>query len=392
MAAMAILQVSCAHPQAGRSRAAEFFSPFHPSENHPEEGLAAKPWGRLDYLKFSLEQPDEYLPDSSRTLQTWFFEGYSERQLADLFNSVEVTDSQRSLLLDSAKWKRAANGIAVTPDRDVVFGLNRPARQRIYGVLAESELNFAYRYPYRFRMDGFEDWFSNSGLSAEKLEIIRELTYTNGPSLCLVDVDQVQRRFTPEEFNGLFRSLYSEPSLMMRLRVSSPSDVDALIKYWGKGGQGRRIQPLLKSLATVPGGSAINISYLLPPFPRLRLYTFAPHTENAAVTNQDCFWSAMNFFNEKPDARLANFDYALRMLSTAYYETQEERTYGDMIVLLDSNQKTLHACVYLADDVVFTRNGADHLQPWVLMKMPDVLAHYASDKPLRAITLRPKNI
>ena len=100
----------------------------------------------------------------------------------------------------------------------------------------------------------------------------------------------------------------------------------------------------------------------------------------------------MNFFNEKPDIRLSNFDYARQVLSTAYYETHEERSYGDLIVLLDANQTTVHACVYIADDVVFTRNGADYLQPWVLMKMPDVLAHYASEKPLRVLTLRPKSI
>jgi hypothetical protein len=323
---------------------------------------------------------------------TWFFEGYTERQLSELFNSVEVTDSQRTLLLDPAKWQAAANGISVVPDKDVVFGMNRPARQSIYSVLAESEANFAHRYPYRFRPDGFDDWFANSGLSAEKLEIIRELTYTNGASICLVDIDQVQRRFSPEEFKGLFRSLYSEPSLMLRLRVTRGSDVNALLKYWGKGGQAHRIEPMLKSLAKVPGGGSINTSYLLPPFPRLHLYTYSSQTQNPAVTNQDCFWSAMNFFNEKPDLRLSNPDYARHMLSTAYYETQEDRAYGDLLVLLDANQKTVHACVYIADDVVFTKNGEDYLQPWVLMKMPDVLAHYASDKPQRLVTLRPKNI
>ena len=51
---------------------------------------ASKLWGDLEYVKFSLEEPDEYLPDSTRPLETpkWFFENYSERQLVDLFRSL----------------------------------------------------------------------------------------------------------------------------------------------------------------------------------------------------------------------------------------------------------------------------------------------------------------
>jgi hypothetical protein len=40
-----------------------------------------------------------------------------------------------------------------------------------------------------------------------------------------------------------------------------------------------------------------------------------------------------------------------------------------------------HMCVYIAADVVYTKNGVDPKQPWVLMRMKDLLALYTSDQP-----------
>ena len=36
----------------------------------------------------------------------------------------------------------------------------------------------------------------------------------------------------------------------------------------------------------------------------------------------------------------------------------------------------IHSCVYLADDLVFTKNGRSPTQPWVVMKLDDVVAYY----------------
>jgi hypothetical protein len=56
--------------------------------------------------------------------------------------------------------------------------------------------------------------------------------------------------------------------------------------------------------------------------------------------------------------------------------------------LLLENRKPAHACVYIADDVVFTKNGVNYHQPWVLMKLNDLLPRYASDRPMSIVVLR----
>ena len=43
----------------------------------------------------------------------------------------------------------------------------------------------------------------------------------------------------------------------------------------------------------------------------------------------------------------------------------------------------IHAAAYVADDLVFTKNGEDFRQPWILMHMADMLETYAVKYPDR---------
>jgi hypothetical protein len=45
-------------------------------------------------------------------------------------------------------------------------------------------------------------------------------------------------------------------------------------------------------------------------------------------------------------------------------------------------------CVYLADDVVYTKNGIGTLQPWVLMKLPDLMNDYVAKAAVRMLVYR----
>ena len=364
-----------------------------PGASHAKERAAAGPWGQLEYTRFALGQPDEYLPDSTRTLETvpWFFEKYTGAQLRELFRSVIATDAVRRRLLDTSRWEVSTKGVLVKPTPELLHDLGGPARQQIYSILNDFEANYVHRNAFRFRLDGFDEWFAHSELTDENLDLLRSLTFTNqGGAICIVDLDVLQRKLTTNEFRRVFESLYSEPCLLIDLRVGPGTDVDALARYWGRGGRESNLLPLLRSLAKSPGGTTVSIGRLLPPFAQSRLYTFSPATTNAPGSDVDCFWTAMNFFNAQPDPGLATRAYALDVINRDYRETTEARRFGDMLVLYGEQRQTIHACVYIADDVVFTKNGADYLQPWVLMKIPDMLAHYATDERVKLVTLRPR--
>ena len=62
--------------------------------------------------------------------------------------------------------------------------------------------------------------------------------------------------------------------------------------------------------------------------------------------------------------------------------------FGDLMALVDPAGNLIHLCVYVADNVVFTKNGGNPGQPWVLMKIPDMLPLYSGEAPLRMAAFR----
>lgn len=349
------------------------------------------PWGELEYSRFALGQPEAYLPDSTNQLPApaWYFERTTPQQVEELFTSVETTPTMRLLLLDTNRWQTEGDTVIVNPTMELLLGLGRPARQCIYSILGRSPINMPQYYPFRFRADGFDEWFAHSRLAPEKLELVRSLTYTNrGGSVCLADIDVLQEKLGPNDFRDIFESLYSEQSVFLSLRVNASTDVNALARYWGRGGREQEVLAMLKSVAKSPGGGSVNVAYLLPQFARLRLYTFAPATTNSVATGQDCFWTALNFFKSENEVQMTNGSSADKLIRE-YRETREPPSFGDVVLFLE-RRDPVHACVYIADDVVFTKNGVNYHQPWVLMKMSDLLPRYATDRAMSMVVLRQK--
>jgi hypothetical protein len=66
--------------------------------------------------------------------------------------------------------------------------------------------------------------------------------------------------------------------------------------------------------------------------------------------------------------------------------------FGDILVLTDPQTgKWLHACVYIADDIVYTKNGDDIIRPWILIKYGDLVARQvnAGEVKVQSWRLRP---
>ena len=143
--------------------------------------------------------------------------------------------------------------------------------------------------------------------------------------------------------------------------------MEALAAYWGVNGRRKDITPLLESMRRVEGGCGINLICLLPNFARERLYNHPYTTMDPAATKQDCFWSAFNFFKDVPDDRFNDMAYVRRVLDAEYYKILEPSQLGDLILLTTHDMTVVHAAAYVADDLVFTKNGSAYTQPWILM-------------------------
>ena len=192
------------------------------------------------------------------------------------------------------------------------------------------------------------------------------------------------------EFREAVSYLYATPTYRLRLRVFPEADITPLLKYWGRGRSTDRIRPLLESLTKLsdPNGASINISYMLPSFARLRLYTFPKAWREQQAAKEDCFWTSMNFFNDEPDMRFLDGNYVRQALKTDYHVVRDHPTYGDLVTLVGPNGEGRHMCVYIADDFVYTKNGMNELCPWVLMKLPDMLTAFTSHDEQRMVVVR----
>jgi hypothetical protein len=354
----------------------------------------SRPWGRIEALKIPFADSEELFPDRAIRLQPphWFFEGISKPQLADLLASAGLAQEQVVELLSQSRCQSLSNGWLVMPAPTLVRDLKPSSRQKIYENLARNPSNYAQQFPFRFHPGDFDSRFDGSGLSPKKLSEIESLTYTNWGVLCLADLEILPSLLNSNEFNQVIESLYRLPAYRLRLRIYSEADVATLMKYWGKGGREEKIRPFLESLARVPrtNGITIGIGYFLPEFARVRLDTFPTGWPEPQTAKEDCFWTSLNFFNAQPDMRYLDAGFVRSALRTEYDPIKGQPMFGDVVLLLTSAGDGRHACVYLADDYVFTKNGQNLLAPWVIMKMSDMLLLFASDPPLRPMILRRK--
>ncbi len=345
------------------------------------------PWGELKYVRMNIEPPDEFVPVDDRQFEPtrWHFINYTRAQLTAFFNACDLTLAQRAVLNETASWQGATNGIFVTPPNDLILELNSRARTQIYTVLAESEENAFHVWPATFRNGAGDEWFRESGLSPATLALVKGMAYPRGASLCFSDMPQAFSRIPSiPERRLLVKALSRQSTLLMKLRISPESDVAALTAYWAKGGRAKDIAPLLDSLRKVPGGTTLDVAHVMTPFARKRLNTYPFPPTDPAKPLPDCFWTVMNFFNEPPDDRY-NDDAVWRKELEQEYTQVTEATFGDFVFFLRADGTPLHAAVYIADDVVFTKNGGSLSQPWILMKLEDVLSKYPTTAPMRAV-------
>lgn len=367
-----------------------------PSDNPHDnyfKGTAGR-WGELEYVRINIVSPDDFLAADVDAIPPtqWRFGGYDIARLSNFLRTCKLTQEQQTELLQTGNWAVSDQGVTIVPSEKLVLGLSPEARQQIYAVLAETPLNDYQVWPYTFRPNGFEEWFQNSGVSAQSQALIKRLTYRRGEAMCFSDIRELLAQIpSKEEHKLITRALSRRTGLLAKLRVRPDSNLDALTTYWSRGGRSKDVHALLESLAKVPGGTTVDIAHLLPSFARTRLNTFPKPNEGKDAVQPDCYWTAMNFFKNPPDPLYPD-DAIWRKDLAENYTQVDKPTFGDLLFMVRSDGVPYHVAVYIADDVVFTKNGGNHRQPWLLMKVEDMVARYPSNHKLNIVIFTPKNL
>ena len=350
------------------------------------------PWGELFVRDIKIQPPEEYLAFELQHISppAWIFDGQSTAQVRQLMLSCGLTQEQVDRATSSGNVTASNANTTISPANDLVVSLSPQTRAKLYHELGHSPENQHMRFPFCYSGNGFEEAFTAEKVSPAVKTMVKNLMYQRGNLQCFSDYELVLLQIPDkEEQMRLLRALSGESAVMAGVRLRPDTDIDKLLGYWTWPGGVRLkdVQPLMESLKNVSDGR-IGLVYLLPQFARQRLYTF-PMPSRPGDPAMDCHWSTMNFFNEVPDDHFTDPAYTVKYLESNYYQIAKPTKYGDIILFLDGDSNNaIHSAVYLADDIVFTKNGNNMAQPWMLMHLKDLTTKYESDGPGRLLIYR----
>ena len=181
---------------------------------------------------------------------------------------------------------------------------------------------------------------------------------------------------TYEQKVALLKTLSRKETWLLRLHIMPDSDINSLSNYWAKASWGKDVKPILESLSKVPGGARIGLVHLLPPMPTENFLTYPFPSTNPADLQKDCHWTALNFFKDPPDSSFTKADAVRETILKDYYPVLSDPRYGDVLMLARQDGTVLHSSVFIADNMVYTKNSASYMEPFILMKIPDMIERF----------------
>ena len=350
-------------------------------------------WGELITRDIELERPVEYLTEEVTTPQpeTWTFTGMNPDAVKALLAQDGLSAAQITTLF-GAPLKTGAGGTVLSPSVDFLLSVDADTRQKLCLALAGKGVNLYLDYPFIFPGATIDSIYADARLNPDDVALLKRFIYANGDAKQLSDYLAMLGRIpTAERRVALARALSRQSAVFAGLVIKPDTDIDKIAAYWGNVPNVRftDIRPLLESLKALPEGGNLSLFYLLPKFARDRLYTF-PLPPQPGEPVMDCHWSTFNFSNETPDNRFNDPTYAVDYIQKNYYQISAPSIYGDILLLMNDRNEVKHSAVYLADDIVFTKNGNNYRQPWMLMRIPDLLATYPSTPAMRPVYMRRK--
>ena len=387
--------------------AASFITVRLTAANHPRlaEVFAVDPddktrtvhsgaWGDLVMHDIQLERPAEYLTEevSNPPQEVWTFTGMKPDAVKALLAKNGLSPAQVDAAFAPGCFSETGSGTELRPSEAFLLSLDAAARRNLYVPLAGLGVNNYFEFPFIFPGDEIESIYSDPRLNPDDLAMLKRLMYSNGGAKQLSDYPFLLNKIpTVERRIAMSQSMSRQSAVIAGLSIRPDTDIDKIAAYWGNipNVHFTDIRPMMEALKALPQGGLLNLVYLMPKFARDRLYTF-PMPPRPGDSVMDCHWSTFNFASVTPDDRFNDPDFDVQFIQKNYYQIAAPSQYGDILLLMNDRQEIKHSAVYLADDLVFTKNGNNYRQPWMLMRIPDLLATYPATPQMKAIYMRLK--
>ncbi|MBC8372393.1 MAG: hypothetical protein H8E53_02275 [Planctomycetes bacterium] len=354
------------------------------------------PWGELEYSPIVIAPPLEYVSESDVDFSgkvVWHFPNVGSTGLSALLKKIGLAAPLVAELESMAKADVSLPGMSLYPSKEFVRGLSAEARAKLYRTLCEYSDNLDHRNLFLFRGESTDQWFAGSTVSPETRKLVEPFIYRQGNFMYFADMRSIVG-FIPSRGQqlALLRTLRRDATFLVHVRISAKSDIERLVNYWGRGGRAQEVRPILESLMRRGGDQIIDITHLLPPLARRRLYTYPARSVVDISVQRDCHWTSLNFFNDIPDDKFAKCDAMLPELKKNFYRVHGNFQLGDIALLVDAKGRTVHSATYIADDIFFHRCGSDSSAPWVLTKGEDLTDFYPRRGKSHVLFYRRKNM
>lgn len=349
---------------------------------------AQGPWGELVARSVLLEPPVEAIADiaddCSRLSTVWQLPGWDRPRLEALAASLPDPFAGQAL---RAHTECHASGCSTTMPLEVRERWSTDTRKLLYPLLGRYE-NMEFSGGIKLPAAEVENWLTSAVLQIDARDAARKLFYPDGGSMSFADTEIICRQLPSRDDRLVFvRSLFAANTLLVHLRVRHDERLDPLLNYWAGGHRRRKnIEPVLRSLAVAQNGGDIDLSHVLPSLARKLLYTFPPENDDKL----NCHWTTLNFGRTEPtDEYLDDQKMAEAFRRDFSPIDPSGRRYGDVVLFTDAQGRIFHSVVYLADNIVFTKNGRSSRRPWVLSRLDEVKTVYPHAPVLTFLRRRP---
>ncbi len=353
----------------------------------PTASVRAKagPWGDLEVTPIAISAPDEYLSveQVEKTPTRWIFKNRFRDDLARHFDSLEMSTEQKESLLSPPMLEVASDGVALTPSSAIVMGLSETARRGIFDLIVgtpENERAFEY-----IGLNSMDERFRSAGVSNATVELFKRISCKRGDYYVVSGLDSLLSALPDrDEKLRLLKGMSRQKTMLLKIHVNAQTDINSLVRYWGKGRWAASVKALLESVAALPGNNSFDLVELLPPFPSSMLYIFPPQVAQgtAAPARHDCHWTSLNFFNETADDRFTDAAFVKQTLEQDYVPVSvADRCFGDVLLMRKRNGDIIHSAVYLADDIAYTKNGDTTMHPWMFSTVSELVEQYLCTVP-----------
>lgn len=333
------------------------------------------PWGQLEYFYTFLDSPDSHFDKLLRQRTTqWVFPGDQASDVVPVFERLEVP-----LPDGEGKWVTMGGMTFVQPTCDYLNRLTPEETVRVQKEILSSAGNLSRLNEFVIERGDYRQFTEGLGIPDDLIEWTEARLFRTGEKTLFASTCHALERIADESLRLRYlKSLARCRALFARLRVRAGDDLVAISRWWSAGPNRTRSLPLLEAALATRGVDTVDLLHLLPPVPRRLLNTYALERDRLHQMSPDCYWAAMNFFEPTASSRYLDENIPRSYYFTdRFFEVEPPYEFGDVLLLVDlENDRFIHSYVYIADDIVYTKNGSGKFFPYVLMKQGDMMTRY----------------